>query len=596
MSPSVERLPKYLLKYVAEQHWENYTAREHASWRYIMRQNIAFFRSHAVPIYIEGLATTGISLETIPRIVDMDACLRRFGWGAVPVVGFIPPAAFLDFQARGILPIACDMRTMEHIGYTPAPDIVHEAAGHAPIIADPAYAHYLHRYAQMAQKSITSIDDIRLYEAIRTLSDIKENPDTSEAAIAAAEASLKEVSASIRLSSELAMVTRMSWWTVEYGLVGDTKNPLIYGAGLLSSVAESQACLSDRVKKIPLTVDCVHTSYDITEPQPQLFVSPTLEHLVRVLEEFESTLSFRKGGTVGLERAQRAETVNTVQLDSGLQISGQLETFECQSEMPRWLKFRGPVQLAWGGTELVGHDSSHHPSGFSSPLGRPQEYQDRPLCFLPPHDYKRIGLVPGKKSKLSFQSGIVVEGTFVGDVRNGGRLLVLTFHDCTVSRGSDKLFLPEWGAFDMAVGELVTSVFGGPADASAYGMNNVGNATTRPGRTSPYSQSELSLFLYYQRIRELRESGARSAPATFETEVDAMLRKYPEEWLLHLEVLELAESQFQSSGNSKWAKAASEALQKGAAQAPDSVKHLIQQGLRYAKGDPQSGLSFYKTK
>ena len=60
--------------------------------------------------------------------------MSNIGWGAVPVRGFIPPWAFMEFQALGILPIACDMRNSEHLTYTPAPDIVHESAGHSPII------------------------------------------------------------------------------------------------------------------------------------------------------------------------------------------------------------------------------------------------------------------------------------------------------------------------------------------------------------------------------------------------------------------------------------------------------------------------------
>ena len=137
MSPASQRLPQYLKKFVAVQNYEKYTAEDHAAWRYIMRQNRAFFSRFAVPIYVEGLKQTGIPLDRIPRIAEMNDCLSKFGWGAVPVVGFIPPSAFLEFQALGVLPIACDMRTIHHVGYTPAPDIVHEAAGHAPLLADP---------------------------------------------------------------------------------------------------------------------------------------------------------------------------------------------------------------------------------------------------------------------------------------------------------------------------------------------------------------------------------------------------------------------------------------------------------------------------
>jgi phenylalanine-4-hydroxylase len=79
----------------------------------------------------------------------MNARLGRVGWAAVAVRGFIPPAVFTELQSRRVLAIAADVRTHEHIEYTPAPDIVHESAGHAPFIADPRYAEYLQRCGEV---------------------------------------------------------------------------------------------------------------------------------------------------------------------------------------------------------------------------------------------------------------------------------------------------------------------------------------------------------------------------------------------------------------------------------------------------------------
>ncbi|MCX6124476.1 MAG: aromatic amino acid hydroxylase, partial [Proteobacteria bacterium] len=325
---SFENLPPYLKRYCAVQDYDKYTSRDHAAWRYIMRQSRSFFQDNAVPVYMDGLKKTGIPLDRIPRISEMDRALQEFGWGAVPVCGFIPPIAFLDLQARGVLPIATDMRSLDHIAYTPAPDIVHEAAGHAPIIADLGYRSYLRQYAAMASKAIMSREDLNLYEAIRILSDIKENPDTKPGEIATAQLNLDKAVASVSYVSEAAKVSRMAWWTVEYGLVGSQAKPKIYGAGLLSSVGESQNCLSDRVRKIPLTVKCIETSFDITEPQPQLFVADSMQHLVDVLTELELKLSFRMGGVHGLEEARKSGTVNTIRLGNGLEISGSLVRYE----------------------------------------------------------------------------------------------------------------------------------------------------------------------------------------------------------------------------------------------------------------------------
>ena len=187
MIETYNRLPNFLQNYCAVQYYERYTAQDQAVWRYALKQLVDFLSRHAVPVYRDGLRKTGISLEEIPRLEDMDKALAAFGWGAAAVEGFIPPIIFLEFQARRVLPIAVDIRRFAHLSYTPAPDIIHEAAGHAPIIADPEYAEYLTRYAELAQKAIFSDHDIRLYEAIRYLSDIKEMRGISKEMVAAAQ-------------------------------------------------------------------------------------------------------------------------------------------------------------------------------------------------------------------------------------------------------------------------------------------------------------------------------------------------------------------------------------------------------------------------
>src|SRR5687767_9887505 len=146
-------VPAHLRKYCVQQNVTRYTFIDHAVWRFIMRQLKSYLSQNAHPGYAEGLLKTGINTEKIPSVEEIDKHLQAFGWSAVPVSGFIPPAAFMELQSLGILPIASDMRTVDHLDYTPAPDIVHEAAGHAPILIDPEFSEYLHRYASVASKA-----------------------------------------------------------------------------------------------------------------------------------------------------------------------------------------------------------------------------------------------------------------------------------------------------------------------------------------------------------------------------------------------------------------------------------------------------------
>ena len=91
-----------------------------------------------------------------------------------------------------------------------------------------------------------------LYYAIRDLSDIKENIHATSLEISKCEKQLKKKYDNISYVSESAMLARMNWWTVEYGLIGNIENPKIYGAGLLSSVGESANCLNNSVKNRPI--------------------------------------------------------------------------------------------------------------------------------------------------------------------------------------------------------------------------------------------------------------------------------------------------------------------------------------------------------
>ncbi|MBY0371683.1 aromatic amino acid hydroxylase [bacterium] len=573
-SPATAALPPYLKAFVAEQDYASYTAQDQAAWRYIMRQNRAFFSQHAVPMYTEGLRKTGISIEQIPRIEEMDQCLAALGWGAVPVEGFLPPAAFLDFQARAVLPIACDMRTVDHIAYTPAPDIVHEAAGHAPILAHAPYGEYLHKYAAMAQKAINSADDIRLYEAIRLLSDIKENPDATAAQIAQAEAQLRHVTQSITRVSEASKVARMNWWTVEYGLIGDLKAPKIYGAGLLSSVGESQTCLSDKVKKIPLSADCVNTSYDITEPQPQLFVAKDMDQMVEVLEEFEKTLSFRRGGKDGLEEARICQTVTTAQWDSGLETSGVVAEFD-----DAFIRYSGPVQLSFENTELPGHGKTYHAQGFSSPLGRWKGAAHKAAHTLSDADLAKLGLVSGKKARLEFASAFIVEGLLTGWTRQQGRLVLLQWKDCTVSRGSKVFYQPSWGPFDMAVAEHAHSVWGGPSDRPAYGEWMESNITSHPGRSSPFSDGEKQIFALYQELRALREKHTPADSPAWQKLAEKVARQ-EQEWLL---LLELYEAGAQTGKSPAWLAEVEQGLNRLQKDSDPQRKTLIQKGISLSK-------------
>src|SRR6185436_20705534 len=123
--------------------------------------------------------------------------------------------AFTTFQALGVLPIAAEIRTPDHLPYTPAPDIIHEAAGHAPILIDPRYAAYVQASGVAAARAFASPADARVDRAVRLLSDLKDARDSLPADISAAERELNESIAALGPASEAARMARLYWWTAE---------------------------------------------------------------------------------------------------------------------------------------------------------------------------------------------------------------------------------------------------------------------------------------------------------------------------------------------------------------------------------------------
>src|SRR5438552_2481776 len=411
---AVQSLPKHLLQFAVDQRYEEYTPVDHAVWRFIMRQNIFFLKEYAHKVYFQGLLDTGISFERIPRIQEMNDILTKIGWGAVAVDGFIPPAAFMEFQAYKVLVIEC-------------------------------------------------------------------------------------------------------------GLIGTLENPKIYGAGLLSSIGESVSCLEPHVKKIPYSIEAVKTPFDITTKQPQLFVCRDFKHLRDVLEEFASKMAYQVGGFEGINKAIECRNTATCEYSSGLQVTGVFnEVIVDPSNNPIYLRTTGKSALAFKDKELAGHGIDYHKDGFGSPIG----------------NWKQTEVAEGKKTKLEFGSGIVVEGKVDKILRRDGKFLLITFSNCRVRYGDRVLFNPDWGTYDMAVGERITSVFNGAADKDAY--NQVALVPKERTIKVPSDAKRKRLENLYAQVRKIRESktGYERLGEIWETQQ----AEHPADWLLSMEIFEILDT------------------------------------------------------
>ena len=531
-----KKLPKHLHKFIVKQPYDEYTAQNQAVWRYVMRLSIDYLKSVAHHSYLDGISKTGISIDKIPKMEGMNRILKDIGWAAVSVDGFIPPNAFMEFQAHNVLVIASEIRTIKHICYTPAPDIIHEAAGHAPIIADLEYSEYLRRFGQIGSKAISSPKDDDMYEAIRLLSILKENPNSSKEQIKKAMAKVNDLQKNMGKLSEMAKIRNLHWWTVEYGLIGDLDTPRIYGAGLLSSIGESKECLKKSMKKIPYTIATAKVNFNITKPQPQLFVTPNFSFLSYVLEKFANRMALRKGGLSGMKKVIKSKKLGTAELSTGIQISGIFTRVINSKKKPIYIQTTGPTALSSKGKELISHGKEYHSEGFGSPIGK-LEGVNLAIEDMSPKDLVAYGIVEGKHIELNFEGGVRVVGKIITGKRDlQGKILLISFKDCKVTYNDEVLFKPDWGIYDMAVGKKIVSVFSGPAsDESFDEIHTISKVKTKKIK---YSLKEKELFKLYKKVRNIRENKKTNfkSLANVFSEVRS---KYKNEWLILIEIYEI---------------------------------------------------------
>lgn len=531
----ISKLPNHLKGFIIDQDYHRYTAKDHAVWRAVMKQNTKYLKQVAHRSYISGLDKTGISTEKIPNLVEMNMALEKIGWAAVTVDGFIPPAAFMEFQKNNVLVIAADIRSCNQIEYTPAPDIIHEAAGHAPIIADPEYAEYLKYFGEIGSKAFSSKSDYRIYESIRHLSILKADPTTTPDQIANAEKLLDKEIANSGVPSEMSQIRNLHWWTVEYGLIGSTENYKIYGAGLLSSIGESKSALNNNVEKIVYSLDAKDYSFDITAPQPQLFVTPDFKHLTTILDEFAGQMSLRNGGIEGIMKAIESAETATIEYSSGIQVSGTFSDLIIQTGQPVYVKTLGPTSLSYNNLILPAQGPEYHKDGFGSPIGKIKGTLT-PTRFLTNKQLEKINIKVGKPSEFEFESGLKVKGTLLNITRRDGKILLMTFKDCIVKYEDKILFEPSWGIYDMAVGETITSAFSGPADADGFGL--IYDPPAEKTHKIVYSEKEKELHMLYNKTKQMREN--RMPHDDLMGIWKLVKSKFSNDWLLATEIYELA--------------------------------------------------------
>ena len=273
--------------YSVPQDFNSYEDADHETWRLILNSLLFELEDNCALDFEKAIHQVGLTLNRIPTLFEINRSLAKLGWRSIVVAGFLPPQVFMTLHANAVLPITGSIRTPEQRIYTPIPDIVHEAIGHLPFLVNANYRRFLTRLGKLGAGILHTPLDMRGFKLQKAIAEhlarregplkIK-NMQTELEDVKNAQA--KELSPATRLA-------RFHWWTVEYGLFGESALP--YGAGIISSVAELRQVALVRHERLSLA--CVEVPYQIDTMQPQLYVAESWEHLHSVLSELESSIA-----------------------------------------------------------------------------------------------------------------------------------------------------------------------------------------------------------------------------------------------------------------------------------------------------------------
>lgn len=233
------------------QAYEQYTEEDQKVWKLLYDQQMPQLPKAASSEFLRGLQRIGFTDRQIPHFDTMNEHLRgHTGWEVVVVPGLIADDVFFDLLSNKKFPASTWLRSLKQLDYLEEPDMFHDVFAHVPLLTNQSFVDFLQAL------SVIALNHIENKRAIELLS-------------------------------------RIYWFTVEFGLIIEERENRIYGAGILSSKGETKYCLSDEATRYPYDVahimstdyrkDVFQSQYWVIDSYKQLFDS--IPEIRKVLEE-----------------------------------------------------------------------------------------------------------------------------------------------------------------------------------------------------------------------------------------------------------------------------------------------------------------------
>jgi phenylalanine-4-hydroxylase len=256
---------------VVEQPWDSYTDTDHTTWATLFARQQDVLPERASRTFLDNLGRMEMHGDRIPRFDDLNLALRKAtGWELIGVEGLLPELIFFDHLANRRFPVTWWIRKPEQLDYLSEPDLFHDLFGHVPLLMEPAFADYMQAYGQGGVRAHSIGSDA------------------------------------------LTNLTRLYWYTVEFGLIREPDGLRIYGAGIVSSKGESIHCLESpapnrigfnlqRIMRTRYRIDTFQKTYFVIDSYKQL-MDATRPDFVPIYAELAVRDSIPAGNVLATDR------------------------------------------------------------------------------------------------------------------------------------------------------------------------------------------------------------------------------------------------------------------------------------------------------
>ncbi|MEM7297039.1 MAG: phenylalanine 4-monooxygenase [Bacteroidota bacterium] len=240
-----------------KQIFNNYTKEDFEVWKILFDRQMKQFPTHASKAYLEGLEIAKFETGLIPDFKETNKILQETtGWQLAVVPGIVPDYTFFELMANKRFPATTWLRKMKELDYLEEPDMFHDVFAHVPLLTNQHFVDFLEELSKIGLEYV-------------------DNPGAIE------------------------LLSRVYWFTVEFGLIQEVQGLRIYGAGILSSAGETKFSLSEEPPKHTFSIEhMLNTPYRKDQFQTQYFITESYEQLYKSIPEIKSLLADKVSETV----------------------------------------------------------------------------------------------------------------------------------------------------------------------------------------------------------------------------------------------------------------------------------------------------------